>query len=49
MAIDGLVNFKYSRIFNGVFEKQKSTKNEKRFRGNARELRMSFARLPCSH
>ena len=31
MAIDGLVNLKYSRIFNGVFEKQKSTKNEKRF------------------
>jgi len=26
-----LVNFKYSRIFNGVFEKQKSTKNEKKF------------------
>jgi hypothetical protein len=26
-----LVNLKYSRIFNGVFEKQKSTKNEKSF------------------
>ena len=26
-----MVNIKYSRIFNGIFEKQKSTKNEKRF------------------
>ncbi len=26
-----LVNFKYSRIFNGVFEKQKSAKNEQVF------------------
>ena len=31
--VDGarMVNFKYSRIFNGGFEKQKSTKNEERF------------------
>jgi hypothetical protein len=27
----GLVNFKYSPIFNGIFETYNSTKNEKRF------------------